>query len=313
MLVQNKIDILVITETKLDDSFPVSQFLIDGFHTPYRFDRKRGAGGVMIYVSKDITSKQLYKHSFADDIEGIFIEINLRKSKWWLLFGTYHPPSQPDSYYFENVSSALDIYTKFYNKILLIGDFNAEDSEPCLSDFLYKHDCKNLVKDKTCFKNTENPCRIDLILTNSQNSFQNTFTVSTGLSDFHKMALTVLKTKIEKKTSQKMAYRDYKKFDENNFKKDLIIKLNNSNSTCESFESNFLEVLENHAPKKSKYVGANQVPYITKSLRKAIMKRSELQSKYFKNKNYRNMTNYKRQRNFCSRLNKKTKKNYYSS
>ena len=42
---QNKIAILVITESKLDNSFPASQFLIDGFHTPYRFDRKRGAGG----------------------------------------------------------------------------------------------------------------------------------------------------------------------------------------------------------------------------------------------------------------------------
>ena len=311
MLVQNKIDILVITETKLDDSFPVSQFLIDGFHTPYRFDRKRGAGGVMIYVSKDITSKQLYKHSFADDIEGIFIEINLRKCKW-LLFGTYHPPSQPDSYYFENVSSALDIYTKFYNKILLIGDFNAEDSEPCLSDFLYKHECKNLVKDKTCFKSIENPSCIDLFLTNSQYSFQNTFAVATGFSDFHKMVLTVLKVKIDKQKSKKMTYRDYKKFDESNFKKDLAIKLGKSSTTCESFENNFLEVLENHAPEKSKYNRANQVPYMTKSLRKAIMKRSELQSKFFKNRSHQNMINYKKQRNFCSRLNKKEKKNYYS-
>ena len=162
--VENKIDILVITETKLDDSFPTSQFLIDGFHTPYRFDRKRGAGGIMIYVSKDIISKQLYKHSFTYDIEGIFIEINLKKCKW-LLFGTYHPPSQPDFYYFENVSCALDIDTKFYDKILFICDFISEDSEPCFSDFLNRHECKNIVKDNTCFKSTENPSCIDLFLT----------------------------------------------------------------------------------------------------------------------------------------------------
>ena len=271
----------------------------------------RGGGGVMVYVSKDITSKQLYKHSFPYDIEGIFIEINLKKCKW-LILGTYHPPSLPDSYYFENVSSALDIYTKFYNKILLIGDFNAEDSEPCLSDFLHKHECKNLVKDKTCFKSIENPSCIDLFLTNSQYSFQNTFAVATGFSDFHKMVLTVLKVKIDKQKSKKMTYRDYKKFDESNFKNDLAIKLGKSSTTCESFENNFLEVLENHAPEKSKYIRANQVPYMTKSLRKAIMKRSELQSKFFRNRSHQNMINYKKQRNFCSRLNKKEKKNYYS-
>ena len=103
-----------------------------------------------------------------------------------------------------------------------------------MSDFLNKHECKNIVKDKTCFKSTENPSCIDHFLTNSQNSFQSTFTVSTGFSDFHKMVLTVLKVKIEKQTSQKMTYRDYKKFDENNFNKDLAIKISNSSSTCES-------------------------------------------------------------------------------
>ena len=45
------------------------------------------------------SSKLLSKHNFPDDIEGIFVEINLRKIKW-LLFGTYHPPSQADNYYF---------------------------------------------------------------------------------------------------------------------------------------------------------------------------------------------------------------------
>ena len=109
-----------------------------------------------------------------------------------------------------------------------------------------------------------------------------------------------------------MTYRDYKKFDENNFNKDLAIKISNSSSTCESFENNFLEVLEKYAPKKSKYIRANQVPYMSKSLRKAIMKRSELQSKLFKNRTYQNIVNYKKQRNFCNRLNKREKKNYYS-
>ena len=43
-----------------------------------------------------------------------------------------------------------------------------------------------------------------------------------------------------------MTYRDYKKFDESDFKKNLAIKLGKSSSTCESFENNFQEVLENH-------------------------------------------------------------------
>ena len=44
---------------------------------------------------------------------------------------------------------------------------------------------------------------------------------------------------------------------------------------------------------------------MTKALRKAIMKRSELESKYVKNKTNENLKAYKKQRNFCSKLYKK--------
>ena len=74
ILVQNKIDILVITGTNLYKTFTSFQFLIDGFHTPHPFDRNRNKGGILIYISKDIANKQLYKHLFSDDIEGIGID-----------------------------------------------------------------------------------------------------------------------------------------------------------------------------------------------------------------------------------------------
>ena len=71
-LITGNIDILVVTETKLDDSFPNAQFFIDGFSAPYRLDRNKHGGGIMIYVREDISSKQLLKHTFKDDMEGIF-------------------------------------------------------------------------------------------------------------------------------------------------------------------------------------------------------------------------------------------------
>ena len=114
-IIQCHVDILVIVETKLDITFPTSQFLLDGFSKPYRLDRNRNGGGILIYVREDIPSNLLLKHNFPDDIEGIFIEINLRKIKW-LLFGTYHPPSQADNYYFDSVTRVLDIYGRLYTK-----------------------------------------------------------------------------------------------------------------------------------------------------------------------------------------------------
>ena len=49
-LVLKHVDILVICETKLDETFPSSQFHMDGFSLPYRLDRNRN-GGVLWFLS----------------------------------------------------------------------------------------------------------------------------------------------------------------------------------------------------------------------------------------------------------------------
>ena len=146
-IVLKYVDILILTETKLDDSFPTSQFMVDGFSKPYRQDRNRNGDGIMIYIHDDIPSKLLTKHVFPDNIEGLYVELNFRKSKL-LLMGAYNPPSQGDNYFFEHLDKALDIYCN-YEKVLLLGDFNSEITEPCMDSFLYQHDMTSLVKEKT--------------------------------------------------------------------------------------------------------------------------------------------------------------------
>ena len=105
----------------------------------FRLDRNAngggGGGGGGGDVRNDIPCKQINDHSCCDDIEGIFVEVNFRKSKW-LLVGTYHPPSQNDNFYFTNIGRALDVYTPKYDKVLLAGDFDAEEKEIILSNFM---------------------------------------------------------------------------------------------------------------------------------------------------------------------------------
>ena len=71
---------------------------------------------------------------------------------------------------------------------------------------------KNLVSQKTCFKNLENLSCIDLILTNCSGSFRNTSVFETGLSDFHKLTFRVLKQYYLKQNPKVVFYRKYKKF-----------------------------------------------------------------------------------------------------
>ena len=76
--IADKTDILLISETKLDSSFLVNQFLIDGFTPPYRLDRDANRRGIMLYVREDIPSKLLSNNDQDSEIENIFVEINLR-------------------------------------------------------------------------------------------------------------------------------------------------------------------------------------------------------------------------------------------
>ena len=142
---------MVFSETKLDDSYAATQLLIEGFGKSFRLDRNARGGGLLIYVRTDIPCKQLSKHDFPDGIQGIFVEIRFRKSKW-LLFGTYHPPSQDDKLYFNSIGQGLDVYTKSCDKLLLIGDFNAEEGEADMENFMELYDLGNLIKEKTCLK-----------------------------------------------------------------------------------------------------------------------------------------------------------------
>jgi exonuclease III len=312
ILIIGNIDILVITETKLDDTFSETSFMIEGFSKPYRRDRNSNGGGILIYVREDIPSKELKQHSFPDDIEGIFVEINLRTSKW-LLFGTYHPPNQSDEYYFNKVSNSLDMYMTKYDKFLLTGDFNSEDSEPELAEFLQKYGARNIQKESTCFKSIENPSCIDLFLTNSNLSFQNTTVLATGLSDFHKMGLNALEISFAKCMPKEIIYRNYKKFDNEVFNAKLNAAVCHGCKYYGEFENIFVNFLNELAPLKKKIIRANHAPYMTKSLRKAIMRRSQLQTKYYKTKNANDYTLFKKQRNFVSKMYKKEKKIFYKN
>ena len=48
-IVKNNInDVLMISETQLDDSFPIGNFVIDGYSTPYKLDRNSNGGGISL-------------------------------------------------------------------------------------------------------------------------------------------------------------------------------------------------------------------------------------------------------------------------
>ena len=314
-MIRGNIDILVITESKIDNSFPNAQFNIDGYSTPFRKDRDIHGGGVIIYVREDIPCRELKGHKPIDNIEGIFLELKLRKSNW-LLFGGYNPCKINAPQFLNALGNNIDFYMPNYDNFLFLGDFNSELSETVMIDFCDTYNLKNMIKEPTCFKNLQNPSSIDVILTNRSRSFQHSKVIETGLSDHHKLTLTVLKTYFQKQAPKIIHYRDYKHFDENTFRTQLnecIDTIRKDELNYENLEKICLELLNRHAPLKEKAIRANHASFMTKTLSKAIMTRSRLKKKFVKDPTDNNKIIYNKHRNYCARLVKKEKRNYYNN
>ena len=79
-----------------------------------------------------------------------------------------------------------------------------------------------MINQPTCYKNPGKPTCIDLILANSPRSFQNSCVIQTGLPDFHKMIVTVMKTSYRKFEPRFINYRDYKSFSNERFRELLL-------------------------------------------------------------------------------------------
>ena len=84
------LDVLMITETKLDESFPEQQFITEGFNIPFRLDDNRHGKGLLLYIHHNINSVFLKSYVFPDNIEAFFIEILLKSCKW-LICCSYNP------------------------------------------------------------------------------------------------------------------------------------------------------------------------------------------------------------------------------
>ena len=89
-MIGNKIDILVISESKLDDTFPTSQFVIDSLTEPFRLDRTRNGGGILLFVKNNITATLLTSYTLPEDIEALFVEIVIGNFIWLFSY-SYNP------------------------------------------------------------------------------------------------------------------------------------------------------------------------------------------------------------------------------
>ena len=148
----------------------------------------------------------------SSQVEGFFVEINLRNQKKWLLCCSYNPKKDLITQHLYALSKSIDVITSKYDNLLFLGDFNAG-----VEDIKAKHLCRNynltsLINEPTSYKNPDRPSCIGLFLASCPRSFRNSCVIEIGLSDFHKMVVTITKTTYRKLEPGIVHYRDFKFF-----------------------------------------------------------------------------------------------------
>ena len=115
-VITRNLDIILLSKTKVDDSFPSAQFILKGYGAAYRLDRNSKRGRFLFFIRQGTPSKFLKLRSDCN-IEPICVEINLRERKWFIN-GSYNPSKSFISNHLECLSLFIDKYCKIHRHFL---------------------------------------------------------------------------------------------------------------------------------------------------------------------------------------------------
>ena len=214
MLQNQYFDILMLQETKLDDSFPNAQFIIDGY-VMHRLDHKLNSGGIIANVRCDIPQKKVDLYVIGSlnkgKIELQAIEITVNDEKW-LVINMYKEPKTPDATLVDHLDKMLSTYCSQYTNVVLCGDINVNMlKNNSIRDIVDVHGMKNIVTKPTCFK-SETPTLIDVVFTTVLKRFKHVCCIESDLSDFHQMVCFSTKFNAPRHINKVITYRSYKIF-----------------------------------------------------------------------------------------------------
>ena len=255
-----------ITETKLDETFPNSQFAIQGFHL-LRKDRNLHGGAVIMYVRNGVIFQRM-KHleSNCVGIESIAVKFKLGRS-WSTIIGIYRPPSLLKTQWKPEVSNLLEA-SSCNGQSVFMGDFNCDLLQPekppkdgrdllNILDIFY---FKCLINSATRVTSSTKAL-LDLILTNVRQRVLTAGVVNPHVSD-HSLTYGILRTSLKTPRSQKITFRSLKHYDTEAFLNDLDMVpfrtvmnvFDDIDDKLYAFESLFHTIINQHAPIKQAHV-----------------------------------------------------------
>ena len=111
---------------------------------------------------------------------GFNVEVILRRTKW-LLCCSYDLARCKIYFQLENLNQSLALYSSLSEHLIIMADFNVQTNDRAISLLRNTYDLKSLIKEPTCFKSSNKPSSINLILTNKPRRFQHSCVIEAGL------------------------------------------------------------------------------------------------------------------------------------
>ena len=154
------------------------------------------------------------------------MKFTLSKKKWCVLL-VYRPPQNSKKVlFFNEISSTLNQITNKCENVTIMGDLNihtadkTKDTCNYLSDLCDTFSLTNIINGKTYFK-AQKGTSINVLLLNKPGSFHKMDIFETGISDHHKLILSVFRSFFTRIPPKIIEYRDYKTLNETVFLHDL--------------------------------------------------------------------------------------------
>ncbi|XP_072039376.1 polycystin-1-like protein 2 [Amphiura filiformis] len=305
------------TETWLTNDDTDNELIIEGYNL-CRLDRiGMQHGGILCYVKDGVVFKE--KSNLHDDnIEALWIEINLPHTKPLLLGTVYRVPNSKVDY-IDKLDQVFQNYTSLYDDVIIVGDFNLDlckRYEASKVNTLATHsNMKQLIKDYTRITETSKT-KIDLAFVTKPDKVSSSGVHNLGLSD-HCMIYVIRKNKQIKLPPKTIKTRSFKKFNADDFIDDMkninwndIMNYNDVNNAWDVWKKTFNDVCDKHAPLKEKRIKGHLPEWINGDYIKLTKDRDYFFSKAHKTNDPEDWKMAKSLRNKANNLNRYLKKKY---
>lgn len=328
IILKSTVQIMAVSETKIDGSYPDCQFLIPGYYL-HRNDRKKGGGGVLMFVSSKIQSKRISIERKYKTIEPLALEIGL-KSRNAIVVAIYRPPKKVTGSYQLLLEEELSHISNWaglqYSTVIMTGDLNLNRLKPdstegkLLLDLEVEQGFDCMITTPTRIQmqgSITTHSLIDVILTNQPQLFGDCGVYNPEISD-HALVYGFLNEKVKPQKGKIVKFRSFKHLDAEKYKDELMQApwhvgeiFDTADDKTSFLETLLSSIVDEHLPEKKMRVRTQDVPYMTNEWKKAIRAKRRAAKKYLKVQNRENWEAKRKARNEATRLRRKAIREYW--